>query len=510
VVIRRALALLGLGALLACNAIIGLEQPTVDAGDDAALEADAAPEAGEQPDAAQATDAASEKSVQGDGASLADMTSPPFDASDARDSTVSDDAGSPTQGETGPSGGGDATLAGPALLYVVNAAQLPGIVICVGIGQAGSAPTVQTGPPWPQHSLSQSCVPLTCADQNIHCGPAADGCGGLLDCGMCASPETCGGGGVPGQCGGLPEGGVCQPLDCTQQGVSCGPVGDGCGNLLACGPCPPPQTCINGGCAIAATGGGLLPGTGQPGPAMDGFANDFTTAFLIPASSVQPGQTCPSLIGATGAGGLLSQDEFFQVGSAPMGTFAPGTTTLVVYWGCPPGLADGGMCGMGYDPDAGNLSAIVRSLPRLATVGPSAIGMFGANAAPALDCLNPGCPPMMPQLVLSLPNGNTFPMPPMPVGVTPPGPVTVNGFQQDASGASLMDPMFPWQASFDDIARDSNDGSTTTPDGGPYFSNGQDYFLVLVGNPLISPDASANEAFHIIGAPFSFQPDTMP
>jgi len=503
-VIRRALALLGLGALLACNAIIGLEQPTVDAGDDAALEA------GEQPDAAQATDAASEKSVRGDGPSLADMTSPPFDASDAGDSTVSTDTGTATQGETG-AGGGDATLAGPALLYVVNAAQLPGIVICIGTGQAGSAPMVPPNLlPYPQHLLSQSCVALTCADQNVRCGPASDGCGNVLDCGMCAPPETCGGGGVPGQCGGLPEGGVCQPLDCTQQGVSCGPVGDGCGNLLACGMCPPPQTCITGACAIATTGGGLLPGTGQPGPTMDTYAAVVTTAFLIPASSVQPGQDCQSLIGPTGQGGLLSPGEFFQAGSAPMGTFAPGTTTLVAYWGCPPGLADGGICGMGYDPDAGNLEALVFSLPRVATVGPNAIGVFGANAAPALDCLMPGCPVMPHVLALSLPNGNALPMPALQVGLPPPGPVTVSPFQQDASGASLMDPMFSWQASFDDIARASNDGSTTTADGAPYFSNGQDYFLVLVGNPLVSPDASANVAFHVIGAPLSLQPDTMP
>jgi hypothetical protein len=46
-----------------------------------------------------------------------------------------------------------------------------------------------------------SCVPRTCQQQNIACGPAGDGCGNLLDCGTCTSPDTCGGGGVPGQCG---------------------------------------------------------------------------------------------------------------------------------------------------------------------------------------------------------------------------------------------------------------------------------------------------------------------
>jgi hypothetical protein len=42
-------------------------------------------------------------------------------------------------------------------------------------------------------------VPLTCAQQGADCGPAADGCGGLLDCGTCSS-GTCGGGGAS-KCG---------------------------------------------------------------------------------------------------------------------------------------------------------------------------------------------------------------------------------------------------------------------------------------------------------------------
>jgi hypothetical protein len=31
-----------------------------------------------------------------------------------------------------------------------------------------------------------ACVPTTCADQNVRCGGASDGCGGTLDCGPCA------------------------------------------------------------------------------------------------------------------------------------------------------------------------------------------------------------------------------------------------------------------------------------------------------------------------------------
>jgi hypothetical protein len=91
-----------------------------------------------------------------------------------------------------------------------------------------------------------SCQPLTCPQQNISCGPAGDGCGGALDCGACTPPLTCGGGGVPGQCGAV-EAGSCTPRTCQSQNVNCGPAGDGCGNLLLCGMCAAPQTCGGGG-----------------------------------------------------------------------------------------------------------------------------------------------------------------------------------------------------------------------------------------------------------------------
>ena len=93
-----------------------------------------------------------------------------------------------------------------------------------------------------------SCAPKSCAQQNITCGPAGDGCGnGIPSCGSCQAPQTCGGGGVPGQCG-YPDAGACQPLTCSAQNIFCGPAGDGCGNLIpSCGTCAPPQTCGGGG-----------------------------------------------------------------------------------------------------------------------------------------------------------------------------------------------------------------------------------------------------------------------
>ncbi len=83
------------------------------------------------------------------------------------------------------------------------------------------------------------CAPQTCADQNINCGPAGDGCGNTLQCGTCASPASCGGGGQSGICGVPP----CNPHSCADVNADCGPVADGCGSLLDCGSCSLPETC---------------------------------------------------------------------------------------------------------------------------------------------------------------------------------------------------------------------------------------------------------------------------
>jgi hypothetical protein len=102
------------------------------------------------------------------------------------------------------------------------------------------------GPPHPDGGLDGGpCVPKTCADQNLSCGPAGDGCGNVIQCGACATPgDTCGGGGTNGACG-QPK--VCVPATCSSLGFTCGPAGDGCGNLLQCGSCVAPDICGGGG-----------------------------------------------------------------------------------------------------------------------------------------------------------------------------------------------------------------------------------------------------------------------
>jgi hypothetical protein len=116
---------------------------------------------------------------------------------------------------------------------------------CGGVLDCGPCPTGQTcgGGGIPSTCGAPSCSPRTCLQQNIHCGPAGDGCGKSLDCGACTLPDTCGGGGTPGVCGR----GTCTATTCAAQNIHCGPAGDGCGNALDCGPCPAGQTCGGGG-----------------------------------------------------------------------------------------------------------------------------------------------------------------------------------------------------------------------------------------------------------------------
>jgi len=119
-----------------------------------------------------------------------------------------------------------------------------------------------------------TCTTTTCAAQGIQCGPAGDGCGGELQCGPCAAPLTCGGGGTPGVCGG------CTPTTCAALGLECGPAGDGCGNTLACGDCRPDATC----------GGPGMPGVCVP-------------RTCVQRTCAEAGASCGPV--ADGCGGLL-------------------------------------------------------------------------------------------------------------------------------------------------------------------------------------------------------------
>src|SRR5262249_34344050 len=133
------------------------------------------------------------------------------------------------------------------------------------------------------------CLPATTCPNGQNCGTALDGCGGVVLCGACTAPATCGGAGVPNQCG-------CTPAVACPAGQNCGTAPDGCGGTLDCGTCGAPQTCGGGGvpnrCGgsegpCSPNGGGTLSCLGSRGPSCTDCA--MSNGCLDPA---QGGGTC--------------------------------------------------------------------------------------------------------------------------------------------------------------------------------------------------------------------------
>ena len=78
---------------------------------------------------------------------------------------------------------------------------------------------------------------------SAQCGPVGDGCGNIIMCGTCPSGQAC----VAGAC--VPG---CTPKTCAGQGFACGMQGDACGDAINCGTCPPGQSCNGGACTSGA------------------------------------------------------------------------------------------------------------------------------------------------------------------------------------------------------------------------------------------------------------------
>jgi hypothetical protein len=93
-----------------------------------------------------------------------------------------------------------------------------------------------------------SCVPDTCQSLARQCGTTADGCGGLLNCGGCSSDQSCTSGVCIDDPVTPPPPPVCVPESCQSLGVECGGAGDGCGGTLSCGGCGSNASCSAGIC----------------------------------------------------------------------------------------------------------------------------------------------------------------------------------------------------------------------------------------------------------------------
>lgn len=131
------------------------------------------------------------------------------------------------------------------------------------------------------------CTPKKCSDLGATCGPQGDGCGNLISCGSCPTGQVCTG--TPSMC---VASSCANPLTCTSQNINCGAAGDGCGNLLDCGTCPVGQSCGGGGMpGRCGAGGSCIPKTCTAlgigcGPAGDGCGGTLN------CGTCSGGQTC--------------------------------------------------------------------------------------------------------------------------------------------------------------------------------------------------------------------------
>lgn len=135
-----------------------------------------------------------------------------------------------------------------------------------------------------------TCSAKTCTDQGIKCGPAGNGCGDIIQggCGTCpVAGETCGGGGTPGVCGG-PK---CPKKTCTDVGATCGSVSDGCGGSIVCGTCTKPGEACGGGGANKCGVGTCNPKTCTESGAKCGALGDGC-GNLLACGDCQTGEYC--------------------------------------------------------------------------------------------------------------------------------------------------------------------------------------------------------------------------
>jgi hypothetical protein len=186
--------------------------------------------------------------------------------------------------------------------------------------------TPDTGPP-------PTCTPLNCAQQNIMCGPAGNGCGGVIQCGNCTPPQTCGGGGTPFVCGGP----TCTPTTCQAQNAQCGQIGDGCGGVLNCGNCPNGQSCGGGGAPNQCGTATCNPRTcqqanAQCGPLADGCGQ------LLDCGPCPQGQVCQNNQCVANP----CTPRTCQQANANCGAVADGCGGILDCGNCPPGQTCGG------------------------------------------------------------------------------------------------------------------------------------------------------------------------
>ncbi|HEY8041274.1 MAG TPA: hypothetical protein VIF15_15815, partial [Polyangiaceae bacterium] len=163
------------------------------------------------------------------------------------------------------------------------------------------------------------CNPLTACTGGQNCGVEGDGCGGQITCGAgCVAPQYCGGGGF-NICGGnnglSPDGAPnCTPTDCTKLGFNCGPAGDGCGGLLQCGSCTGTGNICGGGGQPGVCGNSTCVGLCKQQPSCDGGVLTTITGRVVAGTLPIYGSPDPV------------PNVVVYVPNAPLQPFKPGVT----------------------------------------------------------------------------------------------------------------------------------------------------------------------------------------
>lgn len=256
--------------------------------------------------------------------------------------------------------------------------------------------------------VRNSCVPRTCAEQGIECGPAGDGCGGIIaDCGTCGDGKRCGGPNVLSKCVETNIASGCTPKSCTDLEVECGQAGDGCGGILPCGVCPAGKQCGGPGApskCVTTTATGPDGGACVPLVAADYYAqakncgtqsNGCGGTIVLPVCP--PGETCggggPSKCGVPGVGGACSKktcnDYPGTCGPQPDGCngvtpdCGPCTLPQICGGGGVPGKCGGG----GVTGPGGGICTPLT----VANCGPSQCGVIPDGCGGTVDCGTSKC-----------------------------------------------------------------------------------------------------------------------
>ncbi len=214
-------------------------------------------------------------------------------------------------------------------------------------------------------SFAELCTPATrdevCAGKE--CGVTGDGCGQVIDCGSCGNGEGCGVV-VSFQCDPVITGNVdecpAEITDCAAVSAECGLIGNGCGGTLDCGPCGGGEVCglntpqVCGAVPVCQPLDPAVACQGKCGLVSNGCGSDVAGG-VIDCQALFPcpgGQTC-------GGGGVANQCGSSATVSCqltPQATACAGRECGAVSNGCD-GSYSCGTCGGGSSCSAGQCTA---------------------------------------------------------------------------------------------------------------------------------------------------------